>query len=176
MITTSKLKLKLPQESDLVTPGDANSNFQTLENYVTTLTQSASAYAPSALNLTNSYKVVSFGSITKTGSALALSGGGIKVTESGFVKVQMHVYANSLPAGDSLEAFIAKNGTQISQSEYTSIDSDSTYVIVDMISRLIPVAKNDIITMRVRNWTQTRGKIVPESTHMTVDLYKDLNF
>ena len=53
MITTSRLKLKLPQDGDLVTPEDANGNFQTIESYITTLTQAASAYAPSALNLTD---------------------------------------------------------------------------------------------------------------------------
>lgn len=176
MITTSRLRLKLPQDGDLVTPEDANGNFKTIEGYITTLTQAASAHAPAALNLTNQYKAVSFGSITRTGYALSLSGGGIRTSEPGFVRVHLHVYANSLPAGDSLEARICKNGVSVSDSEYTAVDSDSTYVIVDLVSRLIPVAANDVLTMSVRNWEYVRGKIVPASTHMTVDLFKNLNY
>ena len=44
------------------------------------------------------------------------------------------------------------------------------------MSRLIPVAANDVLTMSVRNWEYVRGKIVPDSTHMTVDLFKNLNY
>ena len=174
MITTNRLGLKLPQDGDKVTQDDANDNFKKLETYVTTLTQAASAYAPSALNLTNQYKTVPFGSIVKTGHAFSLSGGGIRIAEAGFAKVSVHVYANSLPAGDALEVDIRKNGTTFWQ--YSAEDSDSTYVVFDLVSRLIPVAANDIITMAVRNWQYVRGKIVPESTYMTVDLYKNLNF
>ena len=105
---------------------------------------------------------------------LALSGGGIRIAEAGFAKVSVHIYANSLPAGDALEVDIRKNGTTFWQ--YSAEDSDSTYVVFDLVSRLIPVAANDVITMAVRNWQYVRGKIVPESTYMTVDLYKNLNF
>lgn len=176
METTTRLGLKLPGDNDLVDPADFCGNARVIERYVTTLTQAASAYAPSALDLTNQYRTVSFGSITRTGPALSLSGGGVKVSEPGFARVHLHVYANSLPAGDSLEARICKNGVSVSDSEYTAVDSDSTYVIVDLVSRLIPVAADDVLTMSVRNWTQNRGKIVPASTHMTVDLLKNLNY
>lgn len=171
---TSKLGMKLPKDGDLVTPEDFNENFRKLDQYVTSLTQACSAISPAALNLSNQFKTVSFSTLVKTGYAFGLSGGGIRVTEPGFVKAHIHVYANSLPAGDSLEMDVAKNGATFWQ--YSSIDSDSTYVIADMTSRLIPVAANDIITMKLRNWQYNRGKIVPEATYMTVDLYKDLNF
>lgn len=174
METTTRLGLKLPGDNDLVDPADFCGNDQMIERYITTLTQAASAYAPSALNLTNQYKTVPFGSIVKTGYAFSLSGGGIRIAEAGFAKVSVHIYANSLPAGDALEVDIRKNGTTFWQ--YSAEDSDSTYVVFDLVSRLIPVAANDIITMAVRNWQYVRGKIVPESTYMTVDLYKNLNF
>ena len=62
MQTTSKLKLKLPNESDQVLQSVAwmNDNNKAIEAYITALTQVCSADTPSAMNFSPTHKAVNF--------------------------------------------------------------------------------------------------------------------
>ena len=164
MDKTSKLKLKMPNDNDLVTPEDFNVNAAALEAYVTSLTQVCSAYAPSALSMTTSWKTVQFGSIVKSGYAFGLSGGGVKLSEGGFVIVDAHLLITGLAAGATF-------------GQYTYTDSgDGGWITVDQTSRLVPVAKNDVITIKVATQSRSQGTIDQEVSWVNVHLYKDLNF
>lgn len=174
MQTTSKLRLRILQDADLIDEADFNYNAQRLEDYVTSLTQACSATSPAALSLTTALKTVSFGAKVQTGYAFGLSGGGVKVLEPGFVKAHVHVYAQGLAPGDQIGVDVAKNGATYWQYSAEGVVGDSAHV--DLTSRLTPVAKNDIITLKIRNVNRNGGAIVPVHTYMTVDLYKDLNF
>lgn len=174
MDKTSKLKLGLPSEADPIAPEDFNANFRALEAYVTSIAQICSATSPGALSLSTGWKTVSFGAMVKSGYAFALSGGGVKVGEPGFAKVDVHVHVTGLDPGDAVEVDVAKNGATFWQ--YTSIDAAGGYVTVDQASRIFPVAKNDIVSVKLHNGVASRGTLNREATHMTVQLFKDLNF
>jgi hypothetical protein len=175
MDKTSKLNLNMPNDNDLVTPEDFNVNAAALEAYVTTLTQVCSAYAPSALALAPAWKTVPFGSIVKSGYAFGLSGGGVKLSEGGFVIVDAHLLITGLAAGDGCGVHIAKNGSTFGQYTYTDT-GDGGWITVDQTSRLVPVAKNDVITIKVATQSRSQGTIDQEVSWVNVHLYKDLNF
>lgn len=173
MNETSKLKLKLPTDADLVTPDDYNGNFTKLESYVTSLTQICSADSPSALTLTMALKQISFSNIVKTGNVFSLSGGGVKVSEAGFVMVDAHININSVKAADRVSCDIVKNGATFYQ--YGLELSYGWEATIDMTSKLVPVAANDILAVKVRNETESRGEINAPATYLNVRFFKDLN-
>lgn len=174
MNTTSKLKLKLPADGDLVTPSQFNANFQVLEDYVTSLAQIASADTPSALGITTEHKQVSFTKIVKNGAAFSLSGGGIRVSQAGFVIVSININLYSLGSEDRVSADVCKNGaTFYSYSTELSYGWEAT---IAQTTRLIPVAANDILTVKVWNDTEAKGSLNASASWMTAWFYKNLNF
>ena len=175
MDLTSKLVLKLPNDNDPVTPEDFNLNAAALEAYVTSLTQVCSTYAPSALALSTSWKTVPFGSLVKSGYAFALSGGGVRLSEGGFAMVDAHLLVTGLAAGDGCGVHIAKNGATFGQYTYSN-SGDGSWITVDQTSRLVPVAKNDVITIKVATQSKPQGAIDQDASWVNVHLYKDLNF
>ena len=173
MNETPKLKLKLPTDADLVTPDDYNGNFTKLEEYVTSLTQLCSADSPSAISLTTTLKQLSFSNIVKTGNVFSLSGGGVKVSEAGFVLVDAHINVYSILAADRISCDIVKNGATFYQ--YGMELSYGQEATIDMTSKLVPVAKNDILAVKVRNETASRGSLNANATYLNVRFFKDLN-
>lgn len=172
--TTAKLKLKLPADADPASPAPFNSNFQTLENYVTSLAQIASADTPGALSLATSHKQVSFTKIVRNGPAFSLSGGGIKASQAGFLIVSINLNLYSLGSEDRVSADVCKNGaTMYSYSTELSYGWEAT---IAQTTRLIPVAANDIITVKVRNDTEAKGSLNAPASWMTAWFYKNLNF
>lgn len=175
MNATQKLKLNMPTEADDITPEDANANMLKIEEYVTALTQMCTAESPAALTLSTSHKTLSFGSLTKSGYVFSLSGGGVKVLESGFAVVDMHVLLHSMAPGDVCTADICKNGATFYQCELSAAEYGAG-ATVDQTSKLIPIAKNDIFTVKVRNDTSARGAVNAEASYMNVRFLKNLNF
>lgn len=173
METTSKLKLNLPTEADDVTQEDFNSNFVKLDDYVTSLVQACSAHTPAAMAVTRTHKQVSFGAITKNGPAFALSGGGAKVTAAGFVVVSINLNLYSLGSEDKVSADVCKNGSTFYQ--YSTELSYGWEATITQTTMVIPVAKNDVITVKVWNDTEDKGQLNAPASWMTLWYLKNLN-
>lgn len=172
---TKKLKLAVPGENELADQQrDNNTNFQIIEDYTTALTQVASGWNPSAFSLTTASRAISFQQITKTGFVFSLSSGSIKVSESGFVIVDAHVLVQNLVSGDGLNLDITKNG--ITSWMFSNVDAAQTWVTIDQTSKLIPVAKNDVLGIKLRNASANRGTLNIEASYINVRFFKDLNF
>lgn len=175
MQTSTRLNLKLPGDADNATPEDFNANFRIIESYVTSLTQVCSAHTPAETALASTHKTVQFGGITKSGYVFALSGGGVKLSEAGFAMVDMHVLVHSMAPGDVCTADICKNGATMYQC-VLDVAEYGAGVTIDQSSRLLPVAKNDIFTIKVRNDTFARGYVNQNASYMNVRFFKSLNF
>lgn len=174
MDTTSKLKQKMPNDNDLVTPADFNYNAKILDEYVTTLTQACSAYTPSAMNFSPTHQPVNFTAIVKSGQAFSLSGGGVKVSEAGFVMVDIVANAADLRAAQRFCCDITKNESTFYQ--YACELSYGWEATLAMSSMMFPVAKNDIIGLKLWNENATQGYLNCPASYMNVKLYKNLNF
>ena len=174
MNKTSKLKLYLPTDADDATQEDFNANFRTLEAYVTSLAQIASADTPSAMDVTTSHKQLSFGKVVRNGPAFSLSGGGLKVASAGFAIVSINVNLHSLGSDNRVSADVCKNGaTFYSYSTELSYGWEAT---IAQTTRLIPVAANDILTVKVWNDTESKGSLNAPASWMTAWFFKNLNF
>ena len=173
MNTTSRLKLKLPTDGDSVTPSYFNENFKTIENYIMSLAQACSVHTPSAMGITSSHKQVSFGAITKNGPAFALSGGGAKLTQSGFVIASINLNLYDLGSEDRVSADVCKNGATFYQ--YSTELSYGWEATITQTTMLIPVAANDILTVKVRNETEAKGTLNAPASWMTLWYLKNLN-
>ena len=175
MDKTAKLGLNLPNESDLVNPEDFNASLRVIEEYVTSLTQVCSATTPGALATTKTWKTVSFGAIVKSGYAFSLSGGGVKLSEGGFAMCDVHVLVTGMATDDAIGVHIAKNGTTMWQySSATATNGD--WLTVDQTSKLIPVAKNDVLTVKIATRDTNQGALDRDASWLNVHLYKNLNF
>lgn len=173
MKVTDKLNLNLPGDADLVNPEDINANARALEEYATTLVQACSVHAPGAMDLSTEHNTVSFGAITANGPAFALSGGGAKLAEAGFVVVSINLNLHSLGSEDRVSADVCKNGATFYQySTELSYGWEATLVQTTM---LIPVAANDIITVKAWNDTEDKGSLNAPASWMTLWYLKDLN-
>lgn len=176
MRETEKLKLSLSDESDGVgnTRDGNNANFEKIEEYTTGLTQICSAISPSALTLKTSHQKINFTQIVKSGYVFALSNGGVKVTEPGFVVADFHVHVRELKEKDSILCELTKNGSTMWTFE--NIDSVQTWVTTDIGSRLIPCAADDVFGIILKNSDANRGAIRQEACYLTLKFFKDLNF
>lgn len=176
MQTTSKLKLKLPNESDQVLQSLAwgNDNLKAIEAYITALTQVCSADTPSEMNFSPTHKAVNFTNLTKSGYVFSLSGGGVKVSENGFVIVDVVMNAADLRAAQRFCCDVTKNGTTFYQ--YSCELSYGWEATLAMSSKLFPVAKNDIIGVNLWNDNATQGFLNVPASYMNVRFYKNLNF
>lgn len=173
MDTTSKLKLKLPTDGDPVTPSQFNENFKTLEAYIMSLAQACSVHTPAALSITRTHKQVSFGAITNNGPAFSMSGGGAKIMQAGFVIASINLNLYELGSEDKVSADVCKNGSPFYQ--YSTELSYGWEATITQTTMIIPVAANDIITVKVWNDTEDKGKLNAPASWMTLWYLKNLN-
>lgn len=103
--------------------------------------------------------------VFKSGSALSLSDGGIKIG-AGITKVKVSAsvyFSAGTNAGDSLRIYIYKGSTLVAEN-YERAGTSGTYEHRVIIPTPITVAQNDIIYLHYSNSTGARGTISSSAT------------
>jgi hypothetical protein len=146
----------------------AGSSYNKRLAYTEELTQNVLCARPSSnvtISATGDKGLSVVTQVFKSGSALSLSGGGIKIG-AGITKVFVSAsvyFSAGTNAGDSLRIFIYKGSTLVAEN-YERAGTSGTYEHRVIIPTPITVAENDIIYLHYSNSTGARGTISSAGT------------
>ena len=171
--------MKLPENSDYVDQNVFNENFTKLDTYVTDLTQICTLSNADVMTITEPPQRINFESIIKNGGVFALSAGGAKVMESGFVIAHAHIAFEGLWDGDAVVTDVQLNGQN--RWAATLVKASGWWETIDQTTPLIAVQKNDLISLSVYHGSEfqdphiRRGTLKVPASFMNVYFYKNVN-